>query len=296
VQVLAALETAEPWLDRQPEAATAPEVQASRAAAQQVRRQDVAWLADPADPAARGQPTVRRGVSRDRRSSREDEHMRPGRKSRRVRVDGYKRPVLHDLESGLVCAVGLTAENAAAASVTDALDSDLKAHHLGLSELAERHLDRGYLSSRWVRERPRARAVSCKAWPVRTGSRFPKTALTLDWEHHLLRCPAHVERPFTPGGTVHFPAAVCAACPLRERCTTSTRGRSVSIHPMSTSWPSCVSANKPRPVGPNCARESPSNTPWPLSATGRDVAPATVATASIYSTCVAAPSWTISTS
>jgi Transposase domain (DUF772) len=36
VRVLAALETAEPWLDRQPEAATAPAVQASRAAAQQV--------------------------------------------------------------------------------------------------------------------------------------------------------------------------------------------------------------------------------------------------------------------
>jgi|GraSoi_2013_60cm_1033757.scaffolds.fasta_scaffold25921_2 transposase len=231
VRVLAALETAEQWLDRQPEAATAPEVQASRAAAQQVRRQDVAWLADPADPAARGQPTVRRGVSRDRRISLEDEQMRHGRKSRSVRVDGYKRHVLHDLESGLVCAVGITAANAAEASVTDALDSDLKAHHLGLSDLAELHLDRGYLSSRWVRERPATLAVYCKAWPVRNGSRFPKTAFTLDWEHHLLRCPAHVELPFTPGGTVHFPAAVCAACPLRERCTTSTRGRSVSIHP-----------------------------------------------------------------
>ncbi|GAA1003761.1 hypothetical protein Aple_004750 [Acrocarpospora pleiomorpha] len=29
---------------------------------------------------------------------------------------------------------------------------------------------------------------------------------------------------------MHFPAAACAACPLRERCTTSVRGRSVSIH------------------------------------------------------------------
>ena len=37
--------------------------------------------------------------------------------------------------------------------------------------------------------------------------------------------------PFEPGGIVHFPAATCAACPLRERCTTSARGRSVSIHP-----------------------------------------------------------------
>ena len=30
---------------------------------------------------------------------------------------------------------------------------------------------------------------------------------------------------------VHFPKRTCAACPLRERCTTSRNGRSVSIHP-----------------------------------------------------------------
>jgi Transposase DDE domain len=37
--------------------------------------------------------------------------------------------------------------------------------------------------------------------------------------------------PFTPGGKVQFPAQVCRACPLRERCTTSPRGRSVQLHP-----------------------------------------------------------------
>jgi hypothetical protein len=37
--------------------------------------------------------------------------------------------------------------------------------------------------------------------------------------------------PFAPGGKVQFPAAVCAGCPLRIQCTTSTRGRSVQIHP-----------------------------------------------------------------
>jgi transposase len=36
---------------------------------------------------------------------------------------------------------------------------------------------------------------------------------------------------FTPGGKVQFPAQACAACPLRTQCTTSTRGRSVQIHP-----------------------------------------------------------------
>lgn len=223
-QVLAALEAVERWLDTQPTAATEPEVQARRAAALHVRTQDVEVCAD-------GRSVLRRGVSRDRRISIEDGEMRHGRKSHSVRVDGYKRHVLHDLDSGLVCAVGLTAANAAEASVTDALDADLAANHLGLADLAELHLDRAYLSSRWVRERPPALAVYCKAWPVRNGDRFPKTAFSLDWPRQVIRCPAQVELPFTPGGTVHFPTAVCAACPLRARCTTSARGRSVSLHP-----------------------------------------------------------------
>jgi transposase len=224
-RVLAALEAAERWLDTQPaELVGDPPVQASRAAAAQVRTQDVATT-------AAGRPTLRRGVSRDRRISLEDPEMRHGRKSRSVRVDGYKRHVLHDLDSGLVCAVGVTAANAPEASVTDALDTDLQAAHLDLADLAEVHLDRAYLSSRWVRERPATLAVYCKAWPVHNGARFPKTAFTLDWSRQRIRCPAQVERPFTPGGVVHFPAAVCAVCPLRERCTASGRGRSVSLHP-----------------------------------------------------------------
>jgi transposase len=36
---------------------------------------------------------------------------------------------------------------------------------------------------------------------------------------------------FDHTGIVQFPAATCAGCALRERCTTSTSGRSVRIHP-----------------------------------------------------------------
>jgi hypothetical protein len=38
----------------------------------------------------------------------EEGQMRQGRKSRRVRAEGYKRHVLHDLDSALLPAVGLT--------------------------------------------------------------------------------------------------------------------------------------------------------------------------------------------
>ena len=37
--------------------------------------------------------------------------------------------------------------------------------------------------------------------------------------------------PFQVGQVVGFPPEKCASCPLRERCTTSKTGRSVSIHP-----------------------------------------------------------------
>ena len=67
------------------------------------------------------------------------------------------------------------------------------------------------------------------AQPRRSAS--PRRAFTLDWDRQILRCPHHVELPFTLGGTVHFPAASCAACPLRPQCTSSLHGRSVRIHP-----------------------------------------------------------------
>jgi hypothetical protein len=40
-----------------------------------------------------------------------------------------------------------------------------------------------------------------------------------------------VVQPLVLGQTIRFPAATCAACPLRTHCTTSAQGRSVSIHP-----------------------------------------------------------------
>ena len=47
----------------------------------------------------------------------------------------------------------------------------------------------------------------------------------------MIRCPAEQEVPFQPGGIVHFPKDTCAQCPLKVQCTTSAKGRSVSIHP-----------------------------------------------------------------
>jgi IS5 family transposase len=221
VVVLEALSTVERWLGSQPEGYDEPVVQYSMTAAQQVKHQDVEYTES-------GKATLRKGVAKDRRITIEDAQMRHGRKSRRVRVDGYKRHVVRDLDSGLVRAVGITAANVAEASVAQAISADLACQQVVVSEL---HIDRAYLSSVLVRERAADLQVYCKAWPVRNGTHFPKTAFHLDWEQQRICCPNEQELPFEPGGVVHFPAAICAACPLQERCTSSPHGRSVSIHP-----------------------------------------------------------------
>ena len=221
VQLLDALVAVEAWLDEQTTAAADPAVQASLAAAEQVRAQDTASATD-------GTPVLRQGVAPERRISIEDAEMRHGRKNRSRLLDGYKRHVLRDLDSGLVPAVGVTPANAPEGAVGEAIQADLVHQRLTLAEL---HIDRVYLSSALVRERADDLAIYCKAWPVHNGAHFPKTAFVLDWEQGTLRCPNAAVVPFQPGATVRFPAATCAACPLRERCTSSAQGRSVTIHP-----------------------------------------------------------------
>ena len=195
--------------------------QSSLSIAQQIYAQDV-------EVDEKGKASLTKGVAKDRRISVEDSEMRHGRKSRSVRVDGYKRHVLHDLDTGLIRAVGITPANVPEASVTEAISEDLEEQGACLKEL---HIDRAYLSSHLVRERSDDLEIYCKAWPVRDSKRFSKQAFALDWEKQLIRCPASQEMPFVPGGIVHFPKDTCTQCPLQAQCTTSPRGRSVSIHP-----------------------------------------------------------------
>jgi IS5 family transposase len=196
-------------------------VRSSLAVARQVVDQDVLL--------AQGQPpSVRQGVARDRRISIEDPQMRHGRKSRSLRIDGYKRHVLRDLDTGLVRAVGITPANVPEAAVAEQISADLAAQQTALAEL---HIDRAYLSSSLVRARDPDLVIYCKAFRVRNGPRFAKTDFALDFDRSLLTCPNQVRMPFVAGGKVQFPATTCAVCPLRQRCTSSTRGRSVQIHP-----------------------------------------------------------------
>jgi hypothetical protein len=154
--------------------------------------------------------------------------MRHGRKSRSTLVDGYQRHVLTDLDSGLVGAVGSTPANAPEATVTDAIATELAAQDTTLVEL---HIDRAELASTMVRGRGQKLAISCKAWRVGNAGRCTKTDFRIDFDNRQPTCPNQVVLRFEPGRSVHFPKAARAVCPLRVRCTTSSTGRSVAVHP-----------------------------------------------------------------
>ncbi len=72
-------------------------------------------------------------------------------------------------------------------------------------QLVELHIDRAYLSSQWVKAREANLQIFCKAWPVRNGERFDKTAFILDWNQGLIRCPNQVTISFEQGKVVQFP-------------------------------------------------------------------------------------------
>jgi hypothetical protein len=218
--VLQVLQSVETWVQglQQDEAEAAQQV---LSIAQQVKTQDV-------EVNEEEKASLIDGVAKDRRISVEDGEMRHGRKSRSVLVDGYKRHVLHDLDTGMIRAVGITPANEPEANVTKAIGADLDQQEVDLKEL---HIDRAYLSSHLVRERNDELEIYCKAWPVRQGKGFHKQAFVLDWERKIIQCPASNEMPFVPGGIVHFPKETCNQCPLKAQCTTSSKGRSVSILP-----------------------------------------------------------------
>ena len=116
--VLNVLQAVETWVQtlQQEDALLA---QPSLAIAQQVKAQDV-------QVDEKGKESLTKGVAKDRRVSVEDSEMRHGRKSRSVLVDGYKRHVLHDLDTNLIRAVGITPANVPEASVTEAISGDLE--------------------------------------------------------------------------------------------------------------------------------------------------------------------------
>jgi len=172
------------------------------------------------------------GVAKDRRISISDPDMRHGRKSKKKRIDGYKRHIAIDVDSpGIICAVALTAANQPERVASTTLLEGTARHALELKEL---FIDRGYLGDEAIeKRRSDGLVVHCKPFPLRNRGLFHKGDFVVDLDAASVRCPNGVTVDAEPGSTAHFPAAECGFCPKRALCTTAKpgRGRSLTLHP-----------------------------------------------------------------
>ncbi len=219
------IESLQQWLGEHLAGATQePSLAEARQVLEQVMRQDL----EP-DPDGAG-VRLRQGVAKDRRISIEDGEMRHGRKSATRRFDGYQRHMARDLDEELIAAAEVLPANTPEGV---ALEPLLMATELQDRELQELHIDRGYLGDPVIVVlETHGVTIVCKPWPAtnRTGL-FSKREFHIDLPAAQASCPAGHTVAIVPGTTARFPAATCAACALREQCTTSAQGRTLTIHP-----------------------------------------------------------------
>jgi hypothetical protein len=124
----------------------------------------------------------------------------------------------------------------------------------------------------------------------------PQTDFVIDFTTAELTCPNQIVIDFEVGKTVHFPKQVCAAGPPRTQCTTSSTGRTISIHPDQALLVELRERQKPLPGEPNSTNPPRSNTPPLTSDTGKENVPATETPARTSPTYPESPSSTTSTS
>ena len=186
------------------------------------------------------------GVSRDRMVSVHDPDIRHGRKSSSRRFDGHKASVAVDTESQLITAVDVLAGNATDSD--GALQMVERSEENTASAIEETIGDAAYgdgVTRQTFAEAGRNLIAKLPRRPER--KYFPKEDFEIDLESGTCACPAGhtTSKVYRIGsrrdrtGRLHrkrgfrFDAAVCGACPLRERCVSAGegKGRTVSLHP-----------------------------------------------------------------
>jgi hypothetical protein len=185
-----------------------------------------------------GRWRIARHVAPDRVISTVDPDTRHAHKSRERRQDGYRAHVVVEPDTGLITNTALT--KATGPDNSDATvgitllhgDTTLAAGPVA-GEPVEVLADSAYGSGEALAEIEAAghRAV-IKPWPLRPtiAGGFTLDDFTHDATSNTVTCPNGITRPVTGSGAVTF-GAHCRGCPLRERCTTATDGRTLKLGP-----------------------------------------------------------------
>jgi Transposase DDE domain/Transposase domain (DUF772) len=169
---------------------------------------------------------IARRVATDRVVSTVDPQARHTRKTTSDKRDGYKAHVAAEPETGLVTDCALTAANLPDGPTGLGL---LAGEAPGLEVLG----DSAYGSGE-TRAALRAAGHLQTIKPIPLASAVPGGFtihdFRIDRQAGMVRCPAGMTAPITSSGQASF-ARHCPGCPLRRRCTTAKRGRTIRLHP-----------------------------------------------------------------
>jgi hypothetical protein len=181
---------------------------------------------------------IARRVAKDRIISTVDPDARHGHKTSAHGFDGYKGHLSVDPDSELIVATAVTAGNAGdATAASELLADDLPEPEQADAEQAEGRLsvygDSAYGAGELLDTLEQADAeANCKVQPPNApNGRFSKTEFRIDLDAGTVGCPAGRTVTLTPvkSGQIARFGALCAGCPLAERCTASRSGRTIHI-------------------------------------------------------------------
>jgi hypothetical protein len=169
---------------------------------------------------------IARRVAPDRVISTVDPQARHAHKTSAQRRDGYKAHIAAEPVSGLVTECALTAANLPDGPTGVGL---LAGESPGLEVLGDSAYGGGATR---VALRAAGHTQTIKPLPLASAvpGGFTIHDFRIDRQAGTLRCPAGVTAPISSSGRASF-ARECPSCPLRRRCTTAKRGRTIRLHP-----------------------------------------------------------------
>jgi hypothetical protein len=214
--------------------------------------------------------------------------MRHGRKTKRKRIDGYKRHVAVDVDSpGIICAVAITPANQPERTAAATLFDSISRQGLHVASL---YTDRGYLGDDAIEaRRQQGMAVHCKPFPLRNGDHFHKghsssisprarcVALTTSSSPSRRVTPRASPPPnATPAHSARSAPVLAAAAAAASPCILR-----------SPFTPSFATTRSPPKVASSSGAVSPSSTASQPSTTDKATAPVSAAYEKTSSTSVA---------
>ena len=194
------------------------------------------------DPQVNGDFTITKGTVKDRIVSTTDPEMRFGHKSARKLFAGYKASIAVDTETGIITEVDVLLGN-------EADNTDV----LTLVEQSEKNTDMdvettigdcAYGDGKTRQSFQDQRRELVAKLPRRSSKTvFPKEDFIIDLDAETVTCPSGqttTQWHWAKSGDTRvrqytFPASLCAACVLHDKCTKQTSrkayGRTITLHP-----------------------------------------------------------------